>query len=97
MLDYAERRTRACVEDLADGEYTAEDVLEAREGDLPIRLRARVSAETLTLDFTGSADQYEGNLNCPLAVTRSACYFAIRVLDRPRHPGQCRRLPAASR
>jgi N-methylhydantoinase B len=86
VLDYAERRTRACVDDLADGEYTAEDVLEAREGDLPIRLRARVSAETLTLDFTGSADQYEGNLNCPLAVTRSACYFAIRVLTDPDIP-----------
>ncbi|HEX3833766.1 MAG TPA: hydantoinase B/oxoprolinase family protein, partial [Solirubrobacteraceae bacterium] len=58
VLDYAERRTRACIQDLDDGEYTAEDVLEAREGDLPIRLRARVSAETLTLDFTGSADQH---------------------------------------
>jgi N-methylhydantoinase B len=86
VLDYAERRTRACIQDLADGEYTAEDVLEAREGDLPIRLRARVSAETLTLDFTGSADQHKGNLNCPLAVTRSACYFAIRVLTDPDIP-----------
>jgi N-methylhydantoinase B len=86
VLDYAERRTRACLHDLTDGEYTAEDVLEAREGDLPIRLRARVSAETLTLDFTGSADQHEGNLNCPLAVTRSACYFAIRVLTDPDIP-----------
>jgi N-methylhydantoinase B len=86
VLNYAERRTRACIKDLADGEHTAEDVLEAREGDLPIRLRARVSAETLTLDFTGSADQHEGNLNCPLAVTRSACYFAIRVLTDPDIP-----------
>jgi N-methylhydantoinase B len=86
VLDYAERRTRACIKDLPDGEHTAEDVLEAREGDLPIRLRARVSAETLTLDFTGSADQHEGNLNCPLAVTRSACYFAIRVLTDPDIP-----------
>jgi N-methylhydantoinase B len=89
VLDYAERRTRACIKDLAgrDGiERTAEDVLEAREGDLAIRLRAHVSAETLTLDFTGTADQHEGNLNCPLAVTRSACYFAIRVLTDPDIP-----------
>jgi N-methylhydantoinase B len=86
VLDYAERRTRACIKDLPDGEHTAEDVLEAREGDLPIKLRVRVSAETLTLDFTGSADQHEGNLNCPLAVTRSACYFAIRVLTDPDIP-----------
>jgi N-methylhydantoinase B len=86
VLDYAERRTRACIKELKDGERTARDVLEAREGDLPIVLTANVSAETLTLDFTGSADQHEGNLNCPLAVTRSACYFAVRVLTDPDIP-----------
>jgi N-methylhydantoinase B len=32
------------------------------------------------------AAQHEGNLNCPLAVTRSACYFAIRVLTDPEIP-----------
>ena len=40
----------------------------------------------MTLDFTGTAPQHEGNLNCPLAVTRSACYFAIRVLTDPDIP-----------
>jgi N-methylhydantoinase B len=32
------------------------------------------------IDFAGTADQVAGNVNCPLAVTRSACYFALRVL-----------------
>jgi N-methylhydantoinase B len=86
VLDYAERRTRACLEELDDGERTAEDVLEAREGDLEITLRATVDGDRLTLDFTGTADQHEGNLNCPLAVTRSACYFAVRVLTDPDIP-----------
>ena len=49
-------------------------------------LRATVAGDRLTLDFTGTADQYDGNLNCPLAVTRSACYFAIRVLTDPDIP-----------
>jgi N-methylhydantoinase B len=40
----------------------------------------------LTLDFAGSAAQHEGNLNCPLAVTRSAAYFAVRVLTDPDVP-----------
>ena len=40
------------------------------------------------------ADQHEGNLNCPLAVTRSACYFAVRVLTDPDIPPTRRRLPA---
>jgi N-methylhydantoinase B len=86
VLDYAERRTRACLQELADGTRTASDVLEAREGDLEIRLEATVDGDTLTLDFGGTSDQHEGNLNCPLAVTRSACYFAIRVLTDPDIP-----------
>jgi N-methylhydantoinase B len=86
VLDYAERRMRACLDELEDGERDAQDVLEAREGDLEIVLKATVDGDQLTLDFTGSADQHEGNLNCPLAVTRSACYFAIRVLTDPDIP-----------
>src|SRR5262249_40088469 len=70
VLDYAERRTRACLLELPDGQRSAEDLLEAREGDLVLRLRATIEGDQLTLDFQGSAPQHEGNLNCPLAVTR---------------------------
>jgi N-methylhydantoinase B len=86
VLDYAERRTRACLAGLPDGTYQATDVLEAIEGDLPLRLRATVAGDRLVLDFTGSAARHAGNLNCPLAVTRSACYFAVRVLTDPELP-----------
>jgi N-methylhydantoinase B len=86
VLDYAERRTRACLAALPDGERHREDSLEAAEGDLALRLRANVSGERLLLDFSGSAPQHEGNLNCPLAVTCSACYFAVRVITDPDIP-----------
>src|SRR5256884_2345923 len=85
-LDYAERRTRAAIARLGDGEREARDVLEAPEGDLELRLTARVAGDAMTLDFTGSAEQHDGNMNCPLAVTRSACYFAVRVLADPDVP-----------
>jgi N-methylhydantoinase B len=86
-LDYAERRTRACIRQLGDGVRTAHDVLEGpHERDLELTLRATVDGDRLTLDFAGSAEQYDGNLNCPLAVTRSACYFAVRVLTDPDIP-----------
>ena len=85
-LDYAERRTRAAIAKLGEGERDARDVLEAPEGDLELRLRARVDGDSLSLDFTGSAGQHEGNMNCPLAVTLSACYFAVRVLADPDVP-----------
>ncbi len=86
VLDYSERRTRACLAALAEGSLHAEDVLEAPAGELVLRLRAVVDGERLLLDFSGSAAQHEGNLNCPLAVTRSACLFAVRVLTDPDIP-----------
>jgi N-methylhydantoinase B len=86
VLDYAERRTRACIAALPDGVREAQDVLEAREGDLLLRLKATVRGERLVLDFSGSAGRHEGNLNCPLAVTLSACWFAVRVLTDPDIP-----------
>jgi N-methylhydantoinase B len=87
VLDYAERRTRACLAALPDGERSGSDVLEAPDGgELTLRLRATVRGEQLTLDFAGSAPQHEGNLNCPLAVTRSACMFAVKVLTDPDIP-----------
>ena len=48
----------------------------------------------MRIDFTGTADAVAGNVNCPLAVTRSACYFALRVLlpdDVPANAGHVRR------
>jgi len=86
VLDYAERRTRACLEELLDGTREAMDLLEAPDGDLVLRVAATVSGDELVLDFTGSAPQYPGNLNCPLAVTKSACLFAVRVLTDPDIP-----------
>jgi N-methylhydantoinase B len=86
VLDYSERRTRACIAALADGTHEAEDVLEAIAGDVVLRLRATVAGERLVLDFAGSAPRESGNLNCPLAVTQSACYFAVRVLTDPEIP-----------
>jgi len=86
VLDYAERRARACLSALPDGTRTAVDLLEAAEGDLELRLAATVTGDTITLDFTGSAAQHTGNLNCPIAVTRSACVFAVKVLTDPDIP-----------
>lgn len=86
VLDYSERRMRAALGSMEDGIRGAADVLEAPDGDLLLRLRAEVRGDRLILDFTGSAAQHDGNLNCPLAVTRSACYFAVRVLTDPDIP-----------
>ena len=86
VLDYCERRTRAALSGLGDGTREAHDVLEAPEGDLALSLRAELTGSSLVLDFAGSAAQHAGNLNCPEAVTASACMFAVRVLTDPDIP-----------
>jgi N-methylhydantoinase B len=86
ILDYAERRTRAALEAMPDGESAAEDLLEGRDDDIRLRLRATVSGDSLDLDFEGSAEQVAGNLNCPLSVTRAACFYAVRVVCDPDAP-----------
>ncbi len=86
VIEYAERRTRACIDGIADGIYPASDFLEGPDGNIELALTAKVDGSRIEFDFSGSADQVAGNLNCPLAVTESACYFAIRVLTDPDIP-----------
>src|SRR6476469_1883338 len=90
ILAYAERRTRAALAELPDGRYEAEDLMEDDAGggsrDVTLRVAATVEGESLVLDFDGTDPQVEGNLNCPLAVTRSAALFAVRVLTDPDAP-----------
>jgi N-methylhydantoinase B len=94
VLDYAERRTRRAIAAIPDGTYGATDVLEddGRDGprgsprDLVVRCSVTVAGDALEVDFTGTAPQIEGNLNCPLSVTKSATYFVVRVLTDPDIP-----------
>src|SRR6476660_9476649 len=90
LYAYSERRVRAAVAELPDGCGEAEDVVEAVEGDLPIHCTIEIAGEGIRIDFTGTAPQYDGNLNCPLAVTKSACYFVVRCLTEPDLPASGR-------
>ncbi len=47
--------------------------------DIPIKVCVRVSGDEMTVDFAGTSPTVHGNINCPLPVTRSACFFALRV------------------
>jgi N-methylhydantoinase B len=89
ILAYAERRTRALLAELPDGSYMARDVLEGRGEeirDIGLQVEARIAGDRLILDFTGTAAQVEGNLNCPISVTKSAAFFAVRALTDPDAP-----------
>jgi N-methylhydantoinase B len=86
LYAYSERIVRAAVAGLPDGRFEAADVLATAEGELAIRAVVTVSGAEVEIDFAGTAPQHDGNLNCPLAVTRSACYFVVRCLTAPDLP-----------
>jgi len=96
LLDYAERRARAALSGLRAGVYEAEDQLEGdglTETPLPIRVRVTVQDGRLVCDFSGTAPEVAGNVNCPIAVTRSAALFVARCLmpeDVPANGGVAR-------
>ena len=96
VLDYTERRMRAALAEIPEGEYAFEDVCDsAGPGGDPVRVVVvvRVAGGEVEADFTGSDPQPAGNLNAVEAVTRSALYFALRSVCDPEIPanGGCYR------
>jgi N-methylhydantoinase B len=86
LFAYSERMVRAAIAALPDRRGEAEDLVEAVDGDLPIHCAVEIAGDAIRIDFTGTAAQYDGNLNCPFAVTKSACYFVVRCLTEPDLP-----------
>jgi N-methylhydantoinase B len=86
LYAYSERMVRAAIERLPDGTWSAEDVVEAVDGELTIRATVTVRGDQVQIDFAGTDSQDRGNLNCPLSVTKSACYFVVRCLTEPDLP-----------
>jgi N-methylhydantoinase B len=83
LFAYAERIVRARIAAIPDGRYEAEDELDAGPR---IRVAVTVAGDEIGCDFAGTDTQHDGNFNCPLAVTRSACYFVVRCVTDPDAP-----------
>jgi N-methylhydantoinase B len=89
VIAYGERRARDALRTLRDGTYTAAGEIEGDgvvDEDIPIRAAVTIDGDSLRVDFAGTSGPVAGNVNCPSAVTRSACLFALRVLLPPDVP-----------
>lgn len=83
LVAYAEAVSRAAIRGIPDGAYVFEDVLDddgVGPGPIPIRARVTVRGDEVEVDFAGTAGACAGNVNCPMPVTVSAVYYAIRCL-----------------
>ena len=86
---YSRERVEAELDAFPDGEYTASDAMEGdgvTDADIPVEVTVTVDGSRLAVDFAGTADQVAGNVNAPLAVTKSAVYYVLRCVTDPDIP-----------
>ncbi|MDH5786565.1 MAG: hydantoinase B/oxoprolinase family protein [Chromatiales bacterium] len=80
---YAERLARSALATIPDGEYCFTDYLDddgLGNCDLAIRASVRVAHDAIAVDFSGTAAQTAGNVNCPLSVAAAGVYYVFRCL-----------------
>ncbi len=93
ILDATEAQVRAFIAQWPDGEYFGESLLDDDGFDaelIPIRARAIIAGDTLTIDLSESAPQVTGFVNSAYANTRSLAHAAIMYLapyDIPKNDG----------
>lgn len=94
---YAERLARSALAEIPDGVYRFRDRLDddgAGNADLAIAVVLTVNAGDVEVDFTGTAGQTPGNVNCPLSVAAAAVYYVFRCLMPPQTPASAGSLRA---
>ncbi len=84
-MDYSERRLRAEIAKIPDGDYYAESWLDddGKNWGKPLRVNVtvRVRGSDVTIDLTGSADEVETGYNVPFEGSlKVACYYIVRTL-----------------
>jgi len=88
---WAETLVLQSFSEIPNGRYQFEDLLDddgQGQTDIPIKVAIHVGNEGIKVDFTGTAAQVEGNLNCPMPVTAAAVIYVFRCLM-PDHTPAC--------
>ena len=83
LNDYGERLARSVINDIPNGEYQFSDVMDddgLGNYDLKIAATINIKDHNVVVDFSGTTDQTEGNINCPLSVAAAAVYYVFRCL-----------------
>lgn len=83
MFDYAKKMALAQLRRIPNGSYSASDYMDD-DGlgniDIPIHVALTVNDGYIAVDFTRTARQVSGNINCPKAVTAAAVFYVFRCL-----------------
>ena len=83
LNEYAERLAMSTLKEIPDGDYCFSDVMDddgCGQTDIAIKVHVEVKGHSVNVDFSGTADQVSGNINCPLSVAAAAVYYVFRCL-----------------
>jgi len=86
---YGERMAHEALSDLPDGDYRFTDYMDddgQGNSDIELRVLLTIRDGNVDVDFTGTAGQVEGNINCPLSVAAAAVFYVFRCLMDERTP-----------
>ena len=83
LIDYTERLVRAHISSWPNGSHCFTDYMDSDGvGGPPVRLQVKITVDgdTLSADFTGTAPQVRGGINCTLSFTTAVVAVCIRAV-----------------
>jgi N-methylhydantoinase B len=86
VLEHGEQTARAALQRIPNGVYRAEDVIDGdgvSDEHLPIVVEVTVGDDWIHADFTGSAPEAAGPVNCSRGALLSACKTVVRAITAP--------------
>jgi len=86
LIDYSERRLRAEIAELPDGEYSAAMWVEddgVTTDPFEVKVAIVIRGDEIIADFTGSSAQVKGPMNAVYVVAASAVYNAVFCVTDP--------------
>ena len=89
LNDYAHGLAVESLKSIPCGSYGFTDYLDddgAGNRHIPIQVLLQVKPGEIDLDFSGTASQVAGNVNCPLSVAAAAVFYCLRCLMPERMP-----------
>ena len=89
MLNYSERRMRAALALIPEGDYKAEDVIEGdgiSDKDYVIRVTVEARGDSIRCDFTETDPSALGPLNCRWPSVAACVYYVLKAVLDPELP-----------
>lgn len=83
LREYSRRFTRRVLESWPNRTVRARDRMDddgVTDSPVPLRVTLTLDDGAMTVDYRRVADQVDGNINCPRAVTTSATYYVLQCL-----------------